>query len=81
MKSIGISEAKTVLWKLLDRVVRGEKIIITRRGVPAALLIPVTETAPKLTHQGILEGMRGLRKRVKPSKMSFREMVNEGRRF
>jgi prevent-host-death family protein len=81
MASIGAFEAKTHLSDLLDRVARGEKITITRHGVPAALLVPVTETAPKLSHQEIVEGMRALRKRVKPGKMSIREMVNEGRRF
>jgi prevent-host-death family protein len=68
------------LSDLLDRVARGEKITITRHGVPAALLVPVTEAAPKMTHKEIVEGMRALRKRVKPGKMSVREMVNEGRR-
>ncbi len=81
MASIGAFEAKTHLSDLLDRVARGEKITITRHGIPAALLVPVTETAPKLTHQEIVEGMRALRKRVKPGKMSVREMVNEGRRY
>ena len=80
MASIGAFEAKTHLSDLLDRVARGERITITRHGVPAALLVPVTETAPKLTHQEIVEGMRALRKRLKPGKMSVREMVNEGRR-
>jgi hypothetical protein len=28
-----------------------------------------------------VEGMRALRKRVKPGKMSVRDMVKEGRRF
>ena len=81
MASIGAFEAKTHLSDLLDRVARGEKITITRHGVPAALLVPVTETAPKLTHQEIVEGMRALRKQVKRGKMSVREMVREGRRF
>jgi len=81
MASIGAFEAKTHLSDLLDRVARGEKITITRHGIPAALLVPVTETAPRLTHQEIVEGMRALRKRVKPGKMSVREMVKEGRRY
>jgi prevent-host-death family protein len=79
--SIGAFEAKTHLSDLLDRVARGEKITITRHGVPAALLVPVTEAAPKMTHKEIVEGMRALRKRVKPGKMTVREMVNEGRRY
>jgi len=81
MKSIGTFEAKTHLSDLLDRVARGEKITITRHGVPAALLVPVAEEGTKMTHQEIVEGMRALRKRVKPGKMTVREMVNEGRRF
>jgi prevent-host-death family protein len=81
MKLIGMSEAKTHLSDLLDGVARGEKIMITRRGVPAALLVPLTETTHKLTHQEIVDGMRALRKRAKPEKTSVPEMVNEGRRF
>jgi prevent-host-death family protein len=81
MPSIGAFEAKTHLSDLLDRVARGEKITITRHGVPAALLVPVGEKEAKLTHREIVEGMRALRKRVKPGKMSVREMVKEGRRF
>ena len=81
METIGAFEAKTHLAALLDRVARGEKITITRHGIPAAVLVPVAETEAKLSHQEIVEGMRTLRQRVKPGKMSTREMVNEGRRF
>ena len=79
MAFIGAFEAKTHLSDQLDRVARGEKITITRHGVPAALLIPVTETTHTLTHQEIVDGMRALRKRVKAGKMSVREMVDRGR--
>jgi len=81
METIGAFEAKTHLSSLLDRVARGERIAITRHGVPAALLVPTDRAEQKLTHKEIVEGMRALRKRVKPGKTSVREMVNEGRRF
>jgi prevent-host-death family protein len=81
MKSVAASEPKTHFSDLLDRVARGEKLIITRHSVPAALLVPVTSAAPKLTHQEIVEGMRALRKRVKPFRVSVRDMVNQGRRY
>jgi len=81
MDSVGAFEAKTHLSELLDRVRQGEKITITRHGVPAAMLVPIEETEAKLTHREIVEGMRALRKRIKPDSMSVREMVNEGRRF
>jgi prevent-host-death family protein len=81
METIGAFEAKTHLAALLDRVAKGEKITITRHGIPAAVLVPVAEKETKLSHKDIVQGMRALRKRVKPGKMSVREMVNEGRRF
>ena len=35
----------------------------------------------KPSHSQIVEGMRSLRRRVKPGHMSVREMIVEGRRF
>jgi prevent-host-death family protein len=81
MNSVGAFEAKTRLSELLDRVGQGEKIMITRHGVPAAMLVPVEETGSGLTHHEVVEGMRALRKRIKPDSMSVHEMVNEGRRI
>jgi prevent-host-death family protein len=80
METVGTFEAKTHLAALLDRVAKGEKITITRHGVPTAVLVPVGEMETKLSHKEIVQGMRALRERVKPGKMSVREMVNKGRR-
>lgn len=80
MEKVGAFEAKTHLAELLDRVAKGEKITITRRGIPAAILIPVDDKN-LLSHQDIVEGFRALRKRVKPGKMSVKQMINQGRRF
>ena len=38
--SIGAYDAKTRLAELLDRVERGEQIVITRHGKPIARLVP-----------------------------------------
>ncbi|MFO8046526.1 MAG: type II toxin-antitoxin system prevent-host-death family antitoxin [Halomonas sp.] len=35
-----VHEAKTNLSKLLEAVARGERVVITRHGVPAAELVP-----------------------------------------
>jgi prevent-host-death family protein len=40
METIGAHEAKTQLSKLLERVRKGERITITRHGVPVAVLLP-----------------------------------------
>ena len=81
METIGSFEAKTHLAALLDRVAKGEKITITRHGIPTAMLVPVTQMDAKLSHKEIVDEMRVLRQRVKPGKTTTREMINEGRRF
>jgi prevent-host-death family protein len=81
MALLGAFEAKTHLSDLLDRVSKGERITITRHGVPVAMLVPVEEAKAKLTHKEIIAGMRKLRERVKPGKMTVRELVEEERRF
>lgn len=48
-----VHEAKTNLSRLLEAVARGERVIITRHGVPAAELVPVRPVAVRL---GSLEG-------------------------
>jgi prevent-host-death family protein len=40
MAEIGMHDAKTQLSKLVQRVEAGEEIVITRRGKPAARLVP-----------------------------------------
>jgi prevent-host-death family protein len=40
MAEVGMHEAKSQLSKLVERVQAGEEIVITRRGEPAARLVP-----------------------------------------
>ncbi len=42
--TVNIHEAKTNLSKLLERVMNGEQIIISKAGKPIALLSPLTES-------------------------------------
>jgi len=42
MREIGAFEAKNTLGALLDRVLEGEEILITRHGKPVARLVPNT---------------------------------------
>jgi prevent-host-death family protein len=41
---VGAFEAKNTLGTLLDRVERGEEIVITRHGKPVARLVPNTDS-------------------------------------
>lgn len=81
MATIKAIEARAHFSDLLNRVARGEKITITRYGAPVAMLVPVERKDSKFTHGEIVEGMRALRKLVKPVKVTVREMGAEGRRF
>jgi prevent-host-death family protein len=38
--TVGTFEAKTHLTRLLERVARGQRIVITNRGRPVAMLVP-----------------------------------------
>ncbi|KQW68642.1 MAG: type II toxin-antitoxin system prevent-host-death family antitoxin [Methylibium sp.] len=43
--TVGAFEAKTHLSALLERVERGEEIVITRHGHPVARLVPIARSA------------------------------------
>jgi len=49
-RSIGVAEAKRHFSELLDRVAAGERVVVSRRGRPAVVLVPptreLTEPAP-----------------------------------
>jgi prevent-host-death family protein len=53
---VGMHEAKTQLSRLVERALRGEEVVITRRGMPAVRLVPVTPTAGALSLLGAWEG-------------------------
>ncbi len=54
MPVVNIHEAKTHLSKLLDRMLRGEEIVIARAGKPIARLTPVGIRLPRVP--GIARG-------------------------
>ena len=55
---IGAFEAKNKLGMLLDRVERGEEIIITRPGKPVARLVPNAARIDKPQARAALERIR-----------------------
>jgi prevent-host-death family protein len=44
MDSVNVHEAKTHFSKLLERVARGEEVVIAKAGKPVAKLVPVRAT-------------------------------------
>jgi len=81
MTTVGSYEAKTHLPQLLERVARGEKILITRHGQAVAMLVPAAGEE-KLDVQQTLRKMRELRKGVTLGPdLTIRQLIDEGRRF
>ena len=82
MTSVGSFEAKTHLPQLLERVARGERILITRHGKPTAMLVPAPQEATKDVKQVIKE-MLAYRDRMKRTLggIPIRELIEAGRRY
>lgn len=80
MRKVGASKARTHFSALLDEVARGETIIITRRGRPAAWLTP-PEAPRRQSALATVTTLRDLRKRVGwATTEEILQMRNEGRR-
>jgi prevent-host-death family protein len=63
MPEIGACEAQTHFSKLLERVQKGERFVITRRGRPVAQLTPVADRDAKRIRLAIGE-LRSVRKAI-----------------
>jgi prevent-host-death family protein len=79
METIQASEAKTHFLRILDRIERGESVVITRHGKPVARISPPQEDDRSRAEQAVSE-MRALRQRI--GRMSLEEILSardEGR--
>lgn len=79
METVGAYEAKTHLPKLLQRVMKGERITITKHGVPVAVLQP-PDTEKVVDTKSVIAELRKLRNNHTLGGPSIREMIENGRR-
>ncbi len=79
VSSVGAFEAKTHLSALLDRVEKGEEIIITKHGKAVARLIPAERNA-RNSINAAMERLMELRSSAKLDGLSWRDLRDEGRR-
>jgi prevent-host-death family protein len=56
LEQVNMHEAKTHLSRLVERVEKGEEIVISRAGKPAAKLVPVPQAKPGKRKLGGWEG-------------------------
>lgn len=71
MFEIGAFEAKNTLGSLLDRVERGEEILITRHGKPVARLVPNSGRVDRLQAQAVIERIRERAKEIKDGRFDW----------
>ena len=79
MDSVGAYEAKTHLPKLLERVAQGDRITITKHGVPVAVLGPY-DPEKNADVRVVIRELREFRAGNRLEGLKIREMIEEGRR-
>ncbi len=79
MESVGAYEAKTHLPKLLERVAEGQRITITKHGVPVAVLEPY-DSEKNVDVRAVIQSLREFREGNHLGGLTIREMIEEGRR-
>jgi prevent-host-death family protein len=77
---VGAYEAKTHLPALLDRVERGERITILRRGRPVAVLVPAPGLRERPVGDAISEILELRRGQSLGPGLSVRDLIDAGRR-
>jgi prevent-host-death family protein len=83
MESIGIYEAKSKLSQLVERAEAGHVVVITRRGRPAAKLVPARPRR-EADRKAIMDEILAFSKTVKLKKRltlrELRDAIEWGRR-
>ena len=77
MSTFSVAEAKAHLSELLDRAMKGEKIVITRRGEPVAQLAPVRATKPSIDFARLRALRAAMPKATTPADKLVRRMRDE----
>ena len=78
MEHIGAFEAKTHWSSLLEKVRMGAEIIITKRGVPVARLVPEFHD-DKNKMDMLISDLKALRSNAKLGKTNWKTLRDEGR--
>lgn len=73
------AEAKNRLSELLDEVAQGGEIVITRRGVPIAKLVPVTPAFDRERARRAAAGLRETSRGLKLAGLKIKDLIAEGR--
>jgi prevent-host-death family protein len=76
---VGAVEAKNSLESLLDRVEKGEEIVITRHGEPVARLAPVRAAHDVEKARAAFEQIKEMSRGVTLGGLKIKDLIEEGR--
>jgi prevent-host-death family protein len=79
MTEIGSFEAKNKLSEILQRVERGEEVVITRRGKPVAKLVPIVSAFDRARARKAAADILERSKTASLGRLKIKDLVNEGR--
>ncbi|MGH7046318.1 MAG: type II toxin-antitoxin system Phd/YefM family antitoxin [Stellaceae bacterium] len=81
MSTHSVAEARNQLSKLIDRALKGEGVVITRRGEPVVELkpVPAVPARPRRATEADIEWLRVHRSRLPPSKVDAATFVRQMR--
>lgn len=77
--TLGTFEAKNRLSELIERVSKGETVVITRHGTPIARLVPYHASVEREGVREAIAGLRKLRKGMRLRGLKVRDLIDEGR--
>ena len=83
MTTVGVFEAKNKLSALIEKVERGEKVVITRNGKPVARLVAAVAGHDVEKARKAAQDIIRMRKSLPPDTLdglTIKELIEEGRR-
>ncbi|MHB8382148.1 MAG: type II toxin-antitoxin system Phd/YefM family antitoxin [Candidatus Binataceae bacterium] len=75
---VGLFDAKTHLSALIERVEKGEEIVITKRGVAVARLVPPAQRRRREPLEAVKK-IRSLRHGLNLKGAAIRQLIESGR--
>ncbi len=79
MVTVGVDKARNQLSGLLRRVAKGERVIITKHGIPMATLVPADRASPRSIEETV-DAMFKHRKKTRVRGLAACGLIDEGRR-
>ena len=79
MSNVGVFQAKAKLSELIDQVLKGSDVTITRHGRPVVRLVPA-KAAAEVDRSEAVAALRKFSKGIKVGRIDLKSIIAAGRR-